>query len=59
MSHLQDVNQGYWKHCLQAHGYAVKLAATAILAVVHAWIPNLLPHAVSTVVEKISKDLKC
>ena len=59
MSHLTDINQGYWKHWARAHGYAAQLAAAAILAVVHAWIPYLFPNTVSRLVDNINETLRC
>ena len=58
MSHVQDVNMGYWKHFRRAMDLAATMQLGAATAVIHAFIPEAFKTETSDIIDRLYKNLK-
>ena len=58
MSHLKEINDTYFNHMARSMRYSFLLLLGSCGALAHAFIPALLKHSTTNIVNAINEDLK-
>ncbi|ODN43499.1 DUF6356 family protein [Piscirickettsia litoralis] len=56
--HLTDVNESYFSHMRFALRQCSRLFVAACCLIIHAFLPFILVHTASNLIDKIYKDLE-
>jgi hypothetical protein len=57
-SHLDEVNEGYFKHMFNSLKYSLKLLQAALACLIHAFIPELFKSTASVIAGDIVYDVE-
>jgi hypothetical protein len=57
-SHLEEVNEGYFKHMFNSLKYFVKFLQAALACLIHAFLPNTFKSTASVIASDVVYDVE-